>query len=82
MTAGLSELTIEQTSSEAPPAGGSQSSQPTLPGAALHRATVRTVFQGQAVEPGIGLLLPSQPRALTGIARGKTAHQSPWLEPQ
>src|SRR5262245_64301059 len=31
-TAGLSELTIEHTISVAPPDGGSQSSQPTLPG--------------------------------------------------
>src|SRR6185369_5120385 len=82
LIAGLSEFTIEQTISVDPPAGGVQSSQPTLPGLFLHSGTVRTVFQVHAVEPRTTLFEPSQVTAFTGIATGRTAHQVPWLAPQ
>src|SRR6185503_1277625 len=71
--AGLSGFRIEQTISLAPPAGGSQSSQPTLPGAALQRGTVRTVFHGHSWLPGTGSLLPSQLIVVTGMVTGRTA---------
>src|SRR5258708_2329553 len=82
MIAGLFGLTIEQSSSLAPPPGGVQSSQPTLPGAPLHSGTVRTVFQGQAPEPGTTLFEPSQVTVFTGIVIGKTAHPWPWSAAQ
>src|SRR3954447_12292946 len=80
--AGLSELTIEHTISLAPPAGGSQSSHPTLPGELLQSGTVTTWFHGQASDPSWMLLLPSHDTVLTGIATGRIAHHSPWDDPQ
>src|SRR5687767_7051982 len=80
--AGLSVLMIEQTSSAAPPLGGDQSSQPTLPGFALHRGTVTTVPQVHGLEPGTTSPLPSHATTSTGIATGRTAQWRPSVESQ
>src|SRR5688500_14820980 len=79
---GLSLLTIEQTSSPAPPAGGDQSSQPTLPGFDLHRGTVTTVPQVHGFDPGTTSPLPSHAITSTGIATGRTAQWRPSVESQ
>jgi len=51
---GLSELRIEQTSSDEPPAGGVQSSQPTLPSAVEHSGILRTTFHVQGTPVSVG----------------------------
>src|SRR5512146_1012327 len=79
---GLSGVMIEHTTSLDPPPFGSQSSQPTLPGAVEQSGILTPPLQDQAEPPSYGELVPLPLVPLTGIAIGSRAQYLPALASQ
>src|SRR4051794_2441353 len=69
---GLSGCSIDAISSDVPPALGSQSIQPTLPGLFLHSGILTSTFIGQSFSVFSASPVPSQVTTVTGAVTGST----------